>query len=592
MPLLLQTEELVQQYWSGNALGRRALIRAVDGISLAICPGKTLALVGESGSGKSTLARCIAGLERPSAGRIWFDGIELTALDEKSLRLMRPQMQLIFQHPVSSLNPRFTALEAVSEPLLVQGKLGSREIRERAFSLLERVGLSRDMPVRKSTEFSGGQRQRVAIARALALQPKLLILDEVMSALDCSVQAQIANLLLDLQSSLGLTYLFITHDLSMAAHLADEIAVMDQGRIVGHELPESVVSPTDPEPEAAGDIDGESARGQLGRSFAAPFLLRRLLHALVLLLGVSAITFLFTSFAPGNYFDEMRLNPQIAPETVAALRAQYHLDRPLPVRYLGWANSLVHGRLGFSFSYNSPVGPLLRVRARNSLLLTMTATILAWGLALPLGVWSAAYRGRLPDSVISWLMAALLIVPDLVLGLGLLMLAARTGWFPTSGLLSIGAENLPPLSRMRDLVLHLILPVLVLVLTALPLLVRHVRAAVSDVLEQPFIRAAQANGIPRRRLLSRYALPAAANPLVSLFGFSIGALLSGSLLVEVVMGWPGMGPFLVEAILARDLYVVVGGVLLSTLFLVMGNFIADLLIYWVDPRIRLEPRMP
>ena len=592
MPLLLQTEELVQQYWSGNALGRRALVRAVDGISLSICAGKTLALVGESGSGKSTLARCISGLEQPSAGRIWFGGMELTALEEKSLRLIRPQIQLIFQDPASSLNPRFTALETVSEPLIVQGKLGCREIRERAFLLLERVGLSQDIPGRKTMEFSGGQRQRLALARALALEPKLLILDEVMSALDCSVQAQIANLLLDLQSSLGLTYLFIAHDLSMAAHLADEVAVMDHGRIVGHELPENIVSATDPEPATASEITGATANGGLRSSFAAPFLLRRLLHALVLLLGVSAITFLFTSFAPGDYFDEMRLNPQISPETVAALRAEYHLDQPLPVRYLGWANSLAHGQLGFSFSYNSPVGPLLWARARNTLLLTITATILAWGLALPLGVWSAAHHGRLPDSLISWLMAALLIVPDLVLGLGLLLIAVRTGWFPTSGLLSIGAERLPPLSRMRDFVLHLILPVLVLVLTALPLLVRHVRAAVSDVLDAPFIRAAQGNGISQRRLLYRYALPAAANPLVSLFGFSIGALLSGSLLVEVVMGWPGMGPFLVEAILSRDLYVVIGGVLLSTLFFVMGSFIADLLIYWVDPRIRREPLMP
>jgi peptide/nickel transport system permease protein len=586
MQLLLHVEDLVQQYWSGNTLGSRALVSALNGVFLSIYSGKTLALVGESGAGKSTLARCIAGLERPTAGRIWFDGIELTSLDEKLLRMVRPKIQLIFQDPAGSLNPRFTALQTVSEPLIVQGKLGSHEIRGRAFSLLERVGLSKDMSAAKTTDFSGGQRQRLAIARALALEPKLLILDEAMSALDCSVQAQIANLLLDLQSSLGLTYLFITHDLSMAAHLADEVAVMAHGRIVEQKLPANIMRAPEPQREAAPHVAVEAAKSRTGSSFAAPFLLRRLVHALVLLLGVSAITFLFTSFAPGNYFDEMRLNPQIAPRTVAALRAQYQLDRSLPVRYASWANSLVHGQLGFSFSYNSPVGPLLWARARNTLLLTMTATILAWGFALPLGVWSAERRGRLPDSLIAWLVAALLIVPDLVLGLGLLLLAVRSGWFPTSGLLSIGAERLPLLSRMRDLTLHLTLPVLVLVLTALPLLIRHVRAAVSEVLEEPFIRAAYGNGISRGRLLYRYALPAAANPLISLFGLSIGALVSGSLLVEVVMSWPGIGPFLVEAILSRDLYVVVGGVLLSTLFLVIGNFIADLLTYWADPRIR------
>src|SRR3989441_6280646 len=142
--------------------------------------------------------------------------------------------------------------------------------------------------------------------------------------------------------------------------------------------------------------------------------------------------------------------------------------------------------------------------------------------------------------------------------------------------------------KLRDLALHMTLPVAALVLSALPLLTRHVRAAVAEVLDAPFMLAARGHGIPRRTLLYRYALRAAANPLISLFGFSIGALLSGSLLVEVVMSWPGLGPLLLEAILARDLYVVIGGVLLSTIFLVGGNFLADLLLLWADPRIRTE----
>jgi peptide/nickel transport system permease protein len=319
------------------------------------------------------------------------------------------------------------------------------------------------------------------------------------------------------------------------------------------------------------------------------FLSRRLIHAIFLLFGVSILTFLFSSLAPGDYFGEMRLNPHIAPETVTALRAQYQLNRPLPVRYWRWVKSVGHGDLGFSFSYNSPVGALIWVRARNTLLLTVTATLLTWGLALPLGVWSAERLGRLPDTVISWAMAGLLVVPDLLIALGLLLFAARSGWFPTGGLASVGFESLSPLDKLRDLALHMILPVVVLVLTALPLVVRHVRAAMAGVLDAPFLRAARGHGIRRYRLLYRYALPAAANPLISLFGFSIGALLSSSLLVEVIMSWPGMGPLLVEAILARDLYVVIGGVLLSTLFLVAGNFGADLLLYWADPRIRTEP---
>src|SRR5712664_1857063 len=316
------------------------------------------------------------------------------------------------------------------------------------------------------------------------------------------------------------------------------------------------------------------------------FLLRRLAHAFLLLVGVSILAFLFTALAPGNYFDEMRLNPQISPESVRALRAQYGFDKPLPVRYADWLNSVAHGEMGFSFAYNAAVAPLLVPRARNTLLLTITATLLAWGIALPLGVWSAERLGRTPDRLLSWGTAALLVVPDLALALGLLVFAVRTGWFPTGGMASVDFETLSPLNKLRDLELHMIL--LALVLSALPLLVRHVRAAVADVLNAPFLLAAVGHGIPRRTLLYRYALPAAANPLISLFGFSIGALLSGSLLIEVVMSWPGLGPLLLEAILARDLYVVVGGILFSTLFLVGGNLLADLLLYWADPRIRTE----
>ena len=318
------------------------------------------------------------------------------------------------------------------------------------------------------------------------------------------------------------------------------------------------------------------------------YLLRRFRHGVFLLIGVSLLAFAFTTLAPGNYFDEMRLNPQIAPETIVALRTQYELDRPLPIRYAHWVSSILHGDMGFSFAYNSPVAPLLLLRARNTLLLTITSMLLAWGIALPLGIWSAERFGRLPDRLLSLGTAALLVIPDLALALGLLVLAVRTGRFPTGGMISLNFESLSFLGKLRDLLLHMALPVAALVLSVLPLLVQHVRAAMADVLDAPFLLAAEGHGISRRALLYRYALPAAANPLISLFGFSIGTLLSGSLLVEVVMSWPGLGPFLLEAILARDLYVVIGGVLLSTLFLVGGNFLADLLLYWADPRIRTE----
>jgi ABC-type glutathione transport system ATPase component len=241
MQPLLKVENLMKHYAARRSARSKNKLAALDGVSLSIAPQTTLALVGESGSGKSTLALCISCLEPPTSGSIWFEGINITALDEKQLRLLRPQIQLVFQDPASSLNPRWTALDIVSEPFRVQRRFPKQEREERALELLDRVAIPRKMAARRADEFSGGQKQRLAIARALALEPKLIIFDEALSALDCSVQAQISNLLLELQSSLGLTYLFITHDFAMAAYLADQIAVMDRGHIVEFGPVESVL---------------------------------------------------------------------------------------------------------------------------------------------------------------------------------------------------------------------------------------------------------------------------------------------------------------------------------------------------------------
>ena len=232
MEPILKVENLGKRYAKRNLVGMPQEFLALDSVSLTVSAGATLAIVGESGSGKSTLASCIACLETPTAGNLWFEGRNLAQATESDLRKIRPQIQLIFPDPASALSPRWTILDIVVEPLVLQGKLGRKQRATRAFSLLERVGLAADMAERPAAELSGGQRQRLAIARALTLDPNILILDEALSALDCSTQAQIANLLLELQSSLAMTFLFITHDLTMAAHLADEIAVMSHGRIV------------------------------------------------------------------------------------------------------------------------------------------------------------------------------------------------------------------------------------------------------------------------------------------------------------------------------------------------------------------------
>jgi ABC-type glutathione transport system ATPase component len=241
MDSMIRVENLVKRYAS-RGLGRRAPgFTAVDSVSFSILPGRTLAVVGESGSGKSSVALCLACLERVTSGQIWFEGRDLAALAERELRAVRPRLQMVFQDPATSLNPRWTVREIVEEPLLVQGRVALRERGVRAVQVLERVGIGAEYLERRPAELSGGQRQRVAIARALILEPKLLILDEVLSALDCSIQAQIANLLVELQRALGLAYLFITHDLGMAAHLADEIAVMSRGKIVEQGAVETIL---------------------------------------------------------------------------------------------------------------------------------------------------------------------------------------------------------------------------------------------------------------------------------------------------------------------------------------------------------------
>lgn len=318
------------------------------------------------------------------------------------------------------------------------------------------------------------------------------------------------------------------------------------------------------------------------------YLGRRFVHGILLLAAISMLSFALLQWAPGDFFDAMRMDPRVSSRTVSGIRAQYGAGQPFAMRYARWMRSMLKGDMGFSFAYGTSVGPLLWARARNTLLLSATAALLAWLLAIPLGIWSASHRGAWSDRICGVAMSTLLTVPDLLLALILLLLAVRTGWFPTGGMVSSGARQSGLWANAADVSRHLVLPALGLALATLPVLVRHVRAAMIDALESPFIQAARGHGIPRLRLLFRYALPAAANPLISLFGFSVATMLSASVIVEVVLSWPGLGPLMVQAILARDVYVVIGVVMLSSVFLVMGNFVADVLLFMADPRIRVE----
>ncbi len=232
--VLLKVDNLVKHFPIFRGIIQRQVgaVRAVDGVSFDIHKGETLGLVGESGCGKSTTGRAILQLHKPTSGHVYYENVDLASLKGEDLRKMRRKVQMIFQDPYASLNPRMTIGEIIGEPLLIHGIATQAEVEERVKQLLEYVRLNPGFSNRYPHEFSGGQRQRVGIARALALQPSFIVCDEPISALDVSIQAQVVNLLEDLQKQFGLTYLFIAHDLSMVRHISDRIAVMYLGIVV------------------------------------------------------------------------------------------------------------------------------------------------------------------------------------------------------------------------------------------------------------------------------------------------------------------------------------------------------------------------
>ena len=312
-----------------------------------------------------------------------------------------------------------------------------------------------------------------------------------------------------------------------------------------------------------------------------------MLQTIPLLLGISALTFILLQLAPGDFLATMADNPQISAETLAAMRHRFGLDHPWWVQYLLYLkNVFLHLDFGESFSRHLPVFTVLRTGLGNTLLLAGAGAVVTWGLAIPLGVIAAVRQHGAADRSLSFLSFLFLSVPEVLSGLLLLWLAAATGWFPIGGMRSLDWDYFGPLAKLGDVARHLFLPALVVGLVPLAARMRQMRANLLDQLRLDYVTTARAKGLPERAVVMRHALRNALNPLITLFGFTLGSLVSGSFIVETIFSWPGLGTITLEALNSQDQYLVLGSVLMASVVLIAGNLVADVLLAFADPRIR------
>jgi peptide/nickel transport system permease protein len=316
------------------------------------------------------------------------------------------------------------------------------------------------------------------------------------------------------------------------------------------------------------------------------FIQRRLLQTIPLLLGISALTFLLLQLAPGDFLNTMAENPGVTSETVQAMRAKFGLDRPWYVQYgLYLKNVFLRFDFGESFSRHQPVFAVLREGILNTLLLALAAAVITWGLAIPLGVWAAVRQYSWVDKTLSLIAFVWLSIPEVLSGLLLLFFAANTGLFPVGGMRSLDWDSMDGAGKVLDVLHHLALPAFVVGLIPLAARMRQMRGNLLDVLRLDYVTTARAKGLDENTVVFKHAVRNAINPLITLFGFTIGALLSGAFVAEIIFSWPGIGRITLEAITTQDQYLVLGSVLMASSMLILGNLIADVMLAMADPRI-------
>lgn len=305
-----------------------------------------------------------------------------------------------------------------------------------------------------------------------------------------------------------------------------------------------------------------------------------------ILLGISLLSFFIIQLAPGNFLSIVKADPQVSKERIAEMEHKFGLDKPWPVQYALWLKNIVfHLDFGYSFANKRPVFSLIGERLINTLYLSLTAMIFAWGLALPLGIISAVRQYSWIDKLSSFFSFLGLSIPSVFFALLMILVAAKTGWFPVGGMEGLDYDSMSIWGKFGDRVRHLFLPAIVLGTVPMAGHMRQMRGNLLDVLRMDYVTAARSKGLAERDVILRHAVRNAINPLITLFGYSLASLLSGAFLVEVVMAWPGLGRLTVDALFARDLYLVMGSVMMASALLIISNLVADILLALADPRI-------
>ena len=313
-----------------------------------------------------------------------------------------------------------------------------------------------------------------------------------------------------------------------------------------------------------------------------------MLQLIPMLLGITVMSFVIIQLSPGDFLADIRLNPVVSQETVDRMRTNFGLDQPLHVQYLRWLTNIVRGDFGYSFAYQVPVLWLVRSRLFNTLLLNIIALIVAWAIGIPIGIHAATHQYSWSDNLLSLFSYVGISTPTFFSGLLLLFVAFKTGWLPIGGMTSLDYDLFPWYGKAFDVARHLVIPVMVLGVLAVAGLTRQMRANLLEVLRQDYVKTARAKGLAERVVVNKHAVRNAINPLITIFGFELGGLLSGSAILEVVIGWPGLGQLILDAVVRKDLYVVMGSLVIGGVTLVLGNLIADILLAYSDPRIRYD----